>query len=430
MTAVPSVPRQRDPSHRSASTPWRAPERVVVAHALAAVGMSLPWPLLLLEVSERSSSPWVLGLAAAARMLPYVAISWCAARLGDRVRRDRLVRATLAGRVVLLVAVGGALLADRVALAVVAATLAVAVATPAYPALAAGMPALAGRRSERLTGLLVTVEVASFVVGPALGGLLLVPALRPAAVPVAVALVLVAWVLMGGVRLPAVVVASVSTRREPLRHNVAALRAIAAICVVNLVLAGTGVALVGLAADVWGSAEVGYGLATAALGFGALAGPVVAVGVCLVVRPGRRGVVGMVLLGVPVAAVAVATGHAWALAPLAVAGAAATFVEAEATGHIQRAVRDDARAGVLGLTDSAMVAAAMLGAFGTPLLAGLVGHRWLVVVLGVVAAAGAVLARGPVVPRVVDVRDVVLGDEVLDLREPADGRVDLRSRAG
>ena len=65
------------------------------------------------------------------------------------------------------------------------------------------MPGLAGRRSEQMTGLLVTVEVASFVVGPALGGLMLVPVLRPATVPVAVALVVLAWVVMAGVRLPA-----------------------------------------------------------------------------------------------------------------------------------------------------------------------------------------------------------------------------------
>ena len=104
-----------------------------------------------------------------------------------------------------------------------------------------------------------------------------------------------------------------------------------------------------------------------ALGFGALAGPLVAFLVAAVVRGDLRAPVGMVLLGAPVAGVALATGHVWALAPLALAGAAATFVEAEATGHIQRAVPDDARAGVLGVTDSAMVAAAMVGAFGAPL---------------------------------------------------------------
>ena len=204
MTAVTGLlPRQRQHLHRGADPGWRAPERVVVAHALAALGMSLPWPLLLLEVSERSSSGWMLGLAAAARMLPYVAISWCAGRIGDRVRRDRLVRITLVLRIVLLVVTGAALLVDQLVVAVVAATLAVAVATPAYPSLAAGMPALAGRRSEQMTGLLVTVEVASFVVGPALGGLMLVPLLRPATAFVSVGLVVIAWLVMTGIRLPA-----------------------------------------------------------------------------------------------------------------------------------------------------------------------------------------------------------------------------------
>jgi hypothetical protein len=222
--------------------------------------------------------------------------------------------------------------------------------------------------------------------------------------------VVLAWVLMAGVRLPAVVAASTrDVVRESSWRNAPALRAIAVICVVNLVLAGTGVALVGLAADVWRSAEVGYGVATAALGFGALAGPLVALVVATVVRGGLRVPVGMVLLGAPVAGVALATGHVWALAPLALAGAAATFVEAEATGHIQRAVPDDARAGVLGVTDSAMVAAAMVGAFGAPLLGGLVGDRWLVVLLGAAAVGGVLLARPRRRP----------AQMVVDLREPA-----------
>jgi MFS family permease len=52
------------------------------------------------------------------------------------------------------------------------AVITVAVGTPAYPAAAAAMPSLAGRRSSQLTSFLVTAEVSAFVVGPALGGLL------------------------------------------------------------------------------------------------------------------------------------------------------------------------------------------------------------------------------------------------------------------
>ena len=138
---------------------------------------------------ERAGDGWVLGVAGAARMLPYVALSWAAGRLADRYARDRIVRLTLLARLGLLFGVAAALAVGQTWLALVAATLAIAVATPAYPALAAAMPGLAGRQTERATSLLVTCEVASFVVGPALGGLLLAPATRP----------LVPWV---AVRLP------------------------------------------------------------------------------------------------------------------------------------------------------------------------------------------------------------------------------------
>ena len=53
----------------------------ISSHAVAAVGMSLPWPLLVLLVWERAGDGWVLGVAGAARMLPYVALSW--ARVGS-----------------------------------------------------------------------------------------------------------------------------------------------------------------------------------------------------------------------------------------------------------------------------------------------------------------------------------------------------------
>ena len=77
---------------------------------------------------------------------------------------------------VLLTATAVAVVADRPWLAVVCCTLAVAIATPAYPAMVAAMPGIAGAQRRTATDLLVTVEVAAFVVGAALGGLLLHPA--------------------------------------------------------------------------------------------------------------------------------------------------------------------------------------------------------------------------------------------------------------
>ena len=71
-----------------------------------------PWLLVL--VWDETHSPALLGLTAAARMLPYVACSWWAARVGDRHRRDRVVRATLIGRLVLLAGVPAAFEAAKV----------------------------------------------------------------------------------------------------------------------------------------------------------------------------------------------------------------------------------------------------------------------------------------------------------------------------
>ena len=46
---------------------------MITSHAIAALAVALPWPLLLVLVAERSDDPLLLGLVGAARMLPYVA---------------------------------------------------------------------------------------------------------------------------------------------------------------------------------------------------------------------------------------------------------------------------------------------------------------------------------------------------------------------
>ena len=349
----------------------------IASHAVAAVGMSLPWPLLVLLVWERAGDGWVLGLAGAARMLPYVALSWAAGRLADRFARDRIVRLTLAARLVLLVGVAAALTIGQTWLALVAATLAIAAATPAYPALAAAMPGLAGRHTERATGLLVTCEVASFVVGPALGGLMLAPATRPLVPWVAVVCLVAAWVLFDGVRLPKPAEAVATTRANgvlaALRTSGVLRGAVAAVAVVNAVAAAVGLALLPLA-EAWDVASEGtaFGIATGALGLGALGGPVLG-RIAARWRLGPR--VWLVVLGGCLWAWCRRL-RCWVAVPLlAVAGAAAVQVEIVATAYVQRAAPDRLRASVLGLTDTAMVAAALLGALVSPALAATIGAR-------------------------------------------------------
>ena len=375
--------------------------RLLVSHALAAVGMSLPWPLLLLLVWQRGDGDLALGLTGAARMLPYVALSWATGTIADRFRRDRVVRATLVARAALLLLVGGLVAHGWLLGAVLAASTAIACGTPAYPALAAAMPTAAGDERRRATDLLVTIEVASFVVGPAVGALLLrVGAWLPVA---GVAMTLAALVLMRGVDLPcaASTVSGRSSGRSSARSSAWSVlevatrcagvpRAIGTVSLLNAVDAGVGLALLPLASDVWGG---GYGIATAVLGFGALGAPLLA-------RLGRtsasRTRLGMVALSVPLALVALSQGVHWALPLLALVGASSVHVEAAATETIQDAVPDERRAGILGLTDSAMVGAALAGSLVTPWLATVLGPRVWVLLL---ASACATVAVIPVRPR-------------------------------
>ena len=369
--------------------------RLLVGHALASVAMSLPWPLLLVLVWQRAQgtahADLLVGLTGAARMLPYVALSWATGALADRFRRDRLLRVTLVVRAGLLLLVAAAVTQGWLLAAVLAASMAVAAGTPAYPALAAALPRAAGADRRRATDLLVTIEVASFVVGPALGGLLLalpVPGLLPA---LGAALTLLALGVVRGLALPRPVASAPG--RDPavgpvqaLRGSAPAARAVAVAGLLNAVGAALLLALLPVAHQLWSEGERGYGLATGALGFGALAAP-------LLWRVGRtpasRARWGLLLLAAGLGVVPLTSAVGWAVLPLLLAGAATVHVEGALTETIQVAVPDRSRAGVLGLTDSVMVGAALAGSLLAPWLGTSLGPRVLLAGLTAAAVSGA-----------------------------------------
>jgi MFS family permease len=363
--------------------------RLLLAHALSATAMSLPWPALLAGVWSASSDDRVLGLTGASRMLPYVLLSAAAGVLADRFRRTAVLRWSAGLRAALLLGCSLALAADQLGAAVVLAVLTVAVGTPAYPAAVAAMPQLAGGGSERLTSLLVTVEVTAFVVGPAVGGLLLgVGGGAPSVTAAAVLAVLAVPLLVG---LDSGPVAAGIDHRERGRWA-AVLRspgvpvAIGVVALVNFALSAASVGLLGLSYGHWAAGDRGFGLATAALGFGSLTAPLVG----LLVR--LRGAV--LLTGSGLALAGAAPGISLAAGPLVLAGGSATWVECLSTDVLQHAVPDRVRAFALGLTDSVMVLAAALGALLAPLLVRAVGPVPTFVTLGLLLVASVVaLAR-------------------------------------
>jgi len=357
--------------------------RTLGGYAAASLATALPWPLLLVLAWDEWGGP-AAGLVAAARMAPYVLLSWAVGTLGDRVRRDRLVLATLLLRLGLLGGVAAAVGAGALLTAVLLAGLAVASGLPAYPAVGAAVPGLAGDHRERATDALVTIEVSAWVVGPALGGLLLLPATRAWLPAAAVALALVALAVTAGVRLPSPppdqrATTTVGAMLGSVARNRPVLLALATAGLVNVVGSATALALLPLTREVWGQGDSGYGVATAWLGFGALAAPL------LWWLPGRRA--GLAVLGGATAVAGLAPGPLAALPVLGLAGAAAVVVESSVTSTIQVAMPDEHRAGALGVGDSVMVLGALVGSLLAPALATAGGAR-----LAFVACAGACLA--------------------------------------
>jgi hypothetical protein len=86
-------------------------ERLILAHGTASVAMALPWPALLVVTWSSTHSDVWLGVAGAARMAPYVALSRLAGALGDRMPRVRLLRVSTWLRAGLLIV--AALLLER-----------------------------------------------------------------------------------------------------------------------------------------------------------------------------------------------------------------------------------------------------------------------------------------------------------------------------
>jgi MFS family permease len=378
--------------------------RLLAAYAVASLAIGLPWPLLLVlvwnEYGEGPHGVWAVGLAGAARMAPYVLLSWAVGSLGDHVARDRLVRVTLLLRLVFLAGAALALAGDHVGLAVVATALAVTSGTPTYPAIAAALPGLAGAYRVRATQVLVTIEVSAWVVGPALGGLLLVERLRPWTLVVAVGLAALALVLSRGIGIPGPVEKAPDAVAGMLRSVLRCRPALAALGVaglLNVVVTTTGVVLLPLSHEAWDAGEAGFGAATACLGFGALGAPFLA----RVASSSRAR--SLVILGVALLVVAVSPVQWPALSMLVLAGASGVVVESLVTGTLQDVVPDRYRAGALGLADTIMVGGCLVGSLVAPALARSAGARpALVLVAGAVAlpvlAAWLVPARRPATP--------------------------------
>lgn len=398
--------------------------RLLGGEFVSSIGDWLYLVALLIVVYQESADPLLLGIVGAARVLPYVLLSIPAGMVADRFERRLVLLVTDVARGVIMLAMallvaGGGPLWSIVALAI----LATCFSCFFGPTIGAYLPSLV--RDERELGpansAWSTLDNLAFVIGPAVGGLLIAASgLSLAFFLNAVSFAIVAVVLW---RLPPekrgeVIPAVEATIGEPGSAAAAALspgpaggtlaaddrprfgsytRPLVGLGLIDVaagfVFGGLGVLTVIIAVDQLGADEAATGYLNAAVGVGGVIGAIGAGG--FVVRPALRVplIVGAIGLAVGVAALGLTTALAGALVAMAIAAAGSLLTEVASTTIFQRIVPDTIRGRALGTIATISTLAYAAGSLVLPVAAGRIGlgpvllASAAIVLVGVAAAA-------------------------------------------
>jgi MFS family permease len=365
---------------------------------------------LVVYVFDQTGSPAWVAAAAILRLAPYVLFGAVGGAIADRYNRRAVLLATDLARAACMLGLAVvALTGAPVALALVLAFLSTTVGTPSRPAQGAITPALVGERDLAAANAVVGIlEHTALVVGPALGGLLLLigpPALAFAANG---ASFLASAALVLPIRAGAA--AEPEQERPPslARRLADGFAAIAgsgdAALLVGLLVAasfvyGQEVVLLVLVSErLLGTGSEGVSILTAAVGAGGLAAAGLTSRLATARRPGRTLLLVMLAFSLPLASLAVIRHPALAFAVMAVEGAGNIIFDVLAITMLQRVVAAEVLGRVFGVLDSLAVAGMLAGSLVAPMVVGAVGLRWALVAAGgvllVVTAATVPRLRG------------------------------------
>jgi MFS family permease len=386
--------------------------RLLGGEFVSSIGDWLYLVALLIVVYEGSGADAVLlGVVGAARVLPYVLLSIPAGIVADRFDRRLVLLVTDVARGLIMVVMAWLVAVDGPVWAVVVlAMLATCFSSFFGPAIGSYLPMLV--RDERELGpansAWSTLDNLAFVVGPAIGGLLIAASgLSLAFLLNAVSFGVIAVVLWrlpsrpqpadGGSR-PGETAEAVTEDRGPggtdgLRRVALPLAGLTLVDVVaGFVFGGLGVLTVMIAVDQLGVGEAGTGYLNAAIGVGGIIG---AMGSgAFVVRPGLR--VPLVVGAVGTAAGVVALGLTHALAPALVAitvfEAGNMLIEVASMTILQRVIPDAVRGRALGAIATIGTLANAAGSLVIPIAAAVFGIEVVLVACGFVSLVGIVVA--------------------------------------
>lgn len=369
---------------------------VLSARAVSTIGDWFYVVALIVYVYDQTQSAAWVALAGVARLLPYPVFSSVAGVLADRYDRRRVMLIADGARTVIMLALAVVSAADAPAgVIVVLAFASTAVGTPFEPAQNALVPSLVGEDDlAAANSANSVVENLAILLGPALGGAVLVVgpptvAFAANAVTFACSFALVAAIRFRAVRETARGEMPESVLRQ-IGSGISVLRGTPEITALVLLVVGAafqyGVESVlwVFVADRLGSGPNGVGYLLACLGAGGIIGAALTP---LLARQPRSDVVLPAIavgVGLPLVALAFVTEPWAAFVLVTIEGLGSIAIDVVLLTMLQRLVRDDVRGRVFGLVQSIAVLAIVIGMLLAPPVDALLGLSAALVIFGLV----------------------------------------------
>jgi len=335
-----------------------------------------------------------VGLAGLIRLLPAALVAPRAAALGDRFRRERLLLAAALLGVVALAGSAMAAFADSESGVLACAALVGISSTLIRPTLQALLPSLTRTPEELVAANAATSTVESLgtLIGPLVAGVLVEQARVGVTFAVAAAVLAVGVVLILRIRTQGAAVGRAVSPSPPAFAWRTVVQHPGAPVVVTLMVAQAfvrgclNVLIVVAAFQLLGGAGGTVGLLTAAIGAGGVVGAI-ASSTYHGNRLARVFAFSLFGWGLPIVLVAPSQQLAVALVLLGIVGASNSVEDVSGFTLLQRAIRDDALSGVLGLIWGAAMGALALGSVATPALVRELGARTSFVLVGLLLPA-------------------------------------------
>jgi MFS family permease len=330
-----------------------------------------------------------VGLAGLIRLLPAALVAPGAAALGDRFRREWLLLcAALLGAVALAGSAVAAFAGFEGGVLACAALVGIS-STLIRPTLQALLPSLTRTPEELVASNAATSTVESLgtLIGPLVASVLVEQATVGVTFAVAAAVLTVGVVLILRVRTEGAAIGRAASRDRPAFAWRTVVQHPGAPVVVTLMVAQAfvrgclNVLIVVAAFELLGGSGGTVGLLTAAIGAGGVIGAI-ASSTYHGNRLARVFAISLFGWGLPIVLVAPSPELAVALVLLAIVGASNSVEDVSGFTLLQRAIRDDALSGVLGLIWGAAMGALALGSIATPILIRELGARTAFVLVG------------------------------------------------